>query len=114
MSEEHRARIAWRRAERRHGLTGEPLVKGMLTGLPADYPPEERLASFLENALDARENGYDLVCAECGAGITDDSDLHERGCSHEGEDDETPDHFQGNLGANIAGGVVTEDDEDDE
>jgi hypothetical protein len=63
-----------------------PLAKGLLT-LSA-LPDEIKLRTFLENALDARDNGYDFVCAECGAGIHDDSDEHERGCSHESDDDD--------------------------
>lgn len=84
-SEQHRAAIAKRRAERRHGLTGTPLTDGMLSALADDFPPEQRLAQFLENALDARENGYDLVCVECGAGVADGFDLHDSGCAHDSE-----------------------------
>jgi hypothetical protein len=36
--------------------------------------------TFLRNVAEARENGFTLVCAECGAGIYDESDLHERNC----------------------------------
>ena len=37
--------------------------------------------SFMENVQEARANGYDLVCSECGAGIYDDADLHDESCS---------------------------------
>lgn len=38
-------------------------------------------AAFLRNAQDARENGYDRLCAVCGVGTApDDMDIHERGC----------------------------------
>lgn len=36
---------------------------------------------FMQHVRDARENGYELVCVECGVGVADDSDMHERGCS---------------------------------
>ena len=42
--------------------------------------PEEA-ARFIPNVIEARENGYEEVCAECGVGIYDDTDMHERGCS---------------------------------
>lgn len=35
---------------------------------------------FVENVTEARANGYDFVCAECGAGILDESDEHEPDC----------------------------------
>jgi hypothetical protein len=37
-------------------------------------------STFLLNLKEARENGYELVCAECGVGINDDSDWHDSGC----------------------------------
>lgn len=40
-------------------------------------PDDER---FMENVVEARENGYDRVCAGCGCGMVDDSDIHERDC----------------------------------
>jgi hypothetical protein len=40
---------------------------------------------FLKNVREARENGYDLCCSECGAGIYDDSDDHDFYCSHNPE-----------------------------
>jgi hypothetical protein len=48
---------------------------------------ERERARFLENVLEARENGYDLVCVECGGGIYDDGDLHDRGCSRDPDPD---------------------------
>jgi hypothetical protein len=48
---------------------------------------DERL---LRNVRDARDNGYDLVCAECGVGMTDDEfeeeGSHDVGCPNEGRD----------------------------
>lgn len=38
-------------------------------------------ATFLYNVREARENGYDRVCVECGVGVVDDSDMHEGGSS---------------------------------
>lgn len=35
---------------------------------------------FLRNVKEARECGYDLLCAVCGVGIYDDSDEHEAWC----------------------------------
>lgn len=37
---------------------------------------------FQRNVKDARDNGYDFLCAVCGAGITDDSDMHDLWCPH--------------------------------
>lgn len=37
--------------------------------------------TFMNNVREARENGYDRLCAECGVGVYDDTDIHERGCS---------------------------------
>lgn len=37
---------------------------------------------FLANAIDARENGYDILCVECGVGLWDDGcDMHDDDCS---------------------------------
>lgn len=36
-----------------------------------------RRDEFTANVLDARGNGYELVCATCGCGIYDDADLHD-------------------------------------
>jgi protein-L-isoaspartate O-methyltransferase len=42
---------------------------------------------FIGNVSEARENGYDVVCVECGIGLAQDGcDMHERGCSHEQDD----------------------------
>jgi hypothetical protein len=35
---------------------------------------------FMENVREARDNGYDRVCAACGVGVYDESDIHERSC----------------------------------
>lgn len=35
---------------------------------------------FLSNVNEAREAGYDVVCADCGAGMHDDSDSHDLFC----------------------------------
>lgn len=35
--------------------------------------------ALLRNLNEARECGYDLACPVCGAGITDDSDMHDDG-----------------------------------
>jgi len=37
-------------------------------------------ATFMENVREALENGYDRVCARCGVGTYDDSDIHEMPC----------------------------------
>lgn len=48
---------------------------------------EER---FIHNVADARDNGFELVCAQCGIGMTDDefedADAHDTGCPNEGRD----------------------------
>jgi DNA-directed RNA polymerase subunit RPC12/RpoP len=36
---------------------------------------------FLVEVREARANGYELVCSECGAGIADESDTHAAHCS---------------------------------
>jgi hypothetical protein len=41
---------------------------------------EFRDKGLVENVLEARSNGYDTVCTDCGVGITDESDMHERWC----------------------------------
>lgn len=45
---------------------------------------------LLRNITDARSNGYDLVCAQCGMGMTDDEfeseDAHDIGCPNIGRD----------------------------
>jgi hypothetical protein len=38
-------------------------------------------ASFVRNVKEARTFGYDEVCSECGAGLTDDTDQHDTRCS---------------------------------
>lgn len=35
---------------------------------------------LIENITEARANGYDLACPQCGVGIYDDSDAHEEWC----------------------------------
>jgi hypothetical protein len=37
--------------------------------------------SVIENIHEARDNGYDFACVECGVGITDSSDIHDLYCS---------------------------------
>jgi hypothetical protein len=43
---------------------------------------------FLQNVNEARTCGYDLVCALCGCGMTDDDfeeeGAHDTGCPNEG------------------------------
>jgi hypothetical protein len=41
----------------------------------------ERDAVFLSNVADARENGFEFVCSECGSGIYDENDMHDSWCS---------------------------------
>lgn len=64
-----------------HTVFGTAYEAGMFTKLgplePLKYA--EQLPFLLENAAEARANGYDLVCAECGCGINDDFDLHDQG-----------------------------------
>ena len=36
--------------------------------------------TFLENAAEARSNGFDRLCSQCGVGVFDSSDIHERRC----------------------------------
>lgn len=47
-------------------------------------------AAFLANAREAVSNVYDLVCAQCGAGMNDedfeDEDAHEYDCPNRGRD----------------------------
>lgn len=47
-------------------------------------------ARFFRNIEDARDNGYDLVCAQCGMGMTDDDfenvGAHDTGCPNAGRD----------------------------
>jgi hypothetical protein len=52
------------------------IMDGNMT--PADE--SFRDITLLENVAEARSNGYDRCCAECGAGITDDSDIHAGWC----------------------------------
>jgi hypothetical protein len=35
---------------------------------------------FMKNIADARENGYDICCVDCGVGLFDDSDEHDTYC----------------------------------
>lgn len=43
---------------------------------------EREQRRFIANVLEARENGCDDVCAECGTGIAADGlEMHERDCS---------------------------------
>jgi hypothetical protein len=42
-------------------------------------------ARFMRNVREARESGYDLICAECGCGIYDDADDHDPYCSQNPE-----------------------------
>ena len=37
--------------------------------------------TFMDNVHEARECGYDMVCVECGVGLVDGLEIHERGCS---------------------------------
>ena len=36
--------------------------------------------TFIENVTEARANGFDVACVECGVGIYDESDEHESWC----------------------------------
>lgn len=84
--EQIKQRMAKLRDEGRHRLTGTPLHEGMLTA--SELPPDYKVMVFLEEACDARENGFDYLCSECGAGMSGDGmDDHASGCSHENEDD---------------------------
>lgn len=47
---------------------------------------ERHAKSFIENVTDARENGFALVCAECGMGMSDDSDEHDYWCEIEAKE----------------------------
>ena len=47
----------------------------------AAEPPVLTDEKFMANVREARENGHDIVCVECGSGIFDDSDIHDRECS---------------------------------
>ena len=35
---------------------------------------------FIDNVTEARANGFDVACVECGVGIYDESDAHETWC----------------------------------
>lgn len=37
--------------------------------------------TVIDNVHEARANGFDLCCSECGVGINDASDMHESRCS---------------------------------
>lgn len=40
---------------------------------------------FMDAVRDARDNGFDVVCVECGTGVSfDGMDIHEPGCTHDG------------------------------
>jgi hypothetical protein len=39
--------------------------------------PDDR---YMANVREALGNGYDLVCALCGVGVYDVTDIHERSC----------------------------------
>jgi hypothetical protein len=43
---------------------------------------------FLRNVREARANGFDLCCSDCGSGIQDDSDGHEMFCPQNPDIDE--------------------------
>lgn len=47
-------------------------------------------ARFIRNVKESRSNGYDMVCVECGVGMTDDEfeepGTHDTGCVNEGRD----------------------------
>lgn len=45
--------------------------------------PDDR---FLRNVKEARYCGYAFVCAECGCGIQDESDMHDPLCPDYPED----------------------------
>lgn len=36
--------------------------------------------TFMANVREALGNGYDRLCARCGVGVYDESDMHERAC----------------------------------
>jgi uncharacterized protein (DUF983 family) len=36
--------------------------------------------TFMENVLEALENGYDRLCAHCGTGVYDGFEIHEKAC----------------------------------
>ena len=36
--------------------------------------------TFMQNVREALSNGFDRCCSQCGVGIYDDSDTHERRC----------------------------------
>lgn len=44
------------------------------------FSPRIANERFLANVREARVCGYDLVCSECGCGITDDTDAHDLVC----------------------------------
>jgi hypothetical protein len=61
------------------------------TAAPATATPETRPApvddepvvdndTFMENVREALSKGFDRLCAHCGVGVYDDSDIHERAC----------------------------------
>ena len=47
---------------------------------PDTRTTENPCERFMANVREARENGYDRLCAHCGVGVYDDSDMHDRGC----------------------------------
>jgi hypothetical protein len=47
---------------------------------PHDPVPAVPDDEFMENVREALGNGFELVCAWCGSGIYDESDMHVRGC----------------------------------
>lgn len=44
---------------------------------PTPIPDDE----FMKNVVEARDNGFDFLCAYCGVGLYDESDIHDRYCS---------------------------------
>lgn len=68
----------------------------------------ELSARFARNVLDARDNGFDLVCAQCGCGMNDDdfedAEMHEKDCPNRGRDRdaEMAAFLERRLGANTA------------
>lgn len=72
VADEERSHVA--RASASAGVSERPSAAG------AGEEPAVSDATFMENVREGLVNGFDLVCAFCGVGVYDDSDMHERPC----------------------------------
>lgn len=72
----------------------------MLKALRVEKPTtveEWQAKTFIENVAWARDCGFSLVCAECGVGVSDESDEHEDWCEMEAKNEEDAEAFAERL-----------------